>query len=67
MSPEAHLPHPVRSIRDVVDHLIHEFDGRVPTRGITEVVIRLSANGAVSLPVLAHLARQELEALARSA
>lgn len=57
--------HP-RSIRDVVDQLRHEFEGRTSVRNVTDVVTRLSANGAVSLLVLAHLARAELTALSAS-
>lgn len=55
-----------RSIRDVMDQLKHEFESEIPVRAVTDVVTRLSANGAVSLPVLATMARNELTALSAS-
>lgn len=55
-----------RSIRDVVDQLKHEFENEVSVNAVTEVVTRLSRNGAVSLPALATMARTELTALTAS-
>jgi hypothetical protein len=54
---------PPRSIRDVVEQLKHEFEHEASVSAVTEVVTRLSTNGAVSLPVLAAMARSELSAL----
>lgn len=51
------------SLPGVVDVLRHEFGRELPEDSLLEVVQRLSANGAVSLPVLEHLARIELTAL----
>jgi hypothetical protein len=55
---------PPQTVQDVVCKLAVEFDGRVPPQNASEVIVRLSANGAVSLPVLTYMARQHLERLA---
>ncbi len=52
-----------RSVADVAEELMREFDGVFPVSTVTAVVMRLSCNGAVSLPVLANLARRDLNAL----
>lgn len=52
-----------RSIADVAEELMSEFDGVFPVSTVTAVVMRLSCNGAVSLSVLDSLARRELNAL----
>lgn len=64
MTPAPRMTRPPQTVDDVVDQLSAEFDGRVPLQNAAEVIVRLSANGAVSLPVLAYLARQHLERLA---
>ena len=56
------MTRPPSSIREVVSRLAREFDGHVAPGDVAEAVERLSANGAVSLPVLEHLARVELTA-----
>lgn len=60
MNPHVGRGGQIRSIADVVTQLAREFDGVVPARAVTEVVKELSRNGAVSLPVLAAMARHEL-------
>lgn len=57
---------PPQTVQDVVHQLGVEFDGRVPFQNASEVILRLSANGAVSLPVLTFMARQQLERLAEA-
>jgi hypothetical protein len=47
----------------VAEQLMHEFEAVCPVSLVTEIVMRLSRNGAVSLPDLAELARRELTAL----
>lgn len=54
---------PPASVLEVRDKLQNEFQRHFSARTITEVVIRLSANGAVSLPVLESMAKRELQAL----
>lgn len=61
------MTRPPQTVQDVVHQLSAEFDGRVPLQNATELIVRLSANGAVSLPVLAFMARQHLERLATTA
>ena len=56
-----HLP---RSVPDVAEHLMCEFDAVCSPALVTEIVMRLVRNGAVSLAVLTDLARGELTALA---
>jgi hypothetical protein len=55
---------PPRSVPDVAEQLMREFESACPVSFVTEIVMRLSRNGAVSLPVLAKLAHAELTALA---
>jgi hypothetical protein len=55
---------PPRSVPDVAEQLMREFESACPVSLVTEIVMRLSRNGAVSLPMLAELARAELMALA---
>lgn len=58
------MSEPSRSIPDVAEQLMHEFQSVFAVSTVTEVVIRLSRNGAVSLAALAEMARQELGTLA---
>lgn len=58
---------PPQTVQDLVQQLGVEFDGRVPLQNAGEVILRLSANGAVSLPVLTFMAGQHLERLAGAA
>ncbi len=58
------MTHPPRSTPAVVEHLVQEFEGILSAHVVTRVVLRLSRNGAVSLPVLTEMARQELTAKA---
>jgi hypothetical protein len=53
-----------RSIPDVAEQLMAEFEAMISISAITEVVLRLSLNGAVSLVALAHAAREELRRMA---
>ncbi|HEY2831471.1 MAG TPA: hypothetical protein VGJ14_03530 [Sporichthyaceae bacterium] len=55
---------PPRSVPDVAEQLMREFESVCSVSLVTEIVMRLSRNGAVSLPALAELARRELAALA---
>lgn len=57
------LTHPPTSVPEVVELLGHEFDTEFTRGAVTAVVSRLSANDAVSVPVLEHLARNALRAL----
>ncbi len=66
MTQPARIPFQPRSIPEVVELLVREFEGWLPVRAVTEVVMRLSRNGAVSLPVLADMARSELAGLVAS-
>ncbi|GAA0634650.1 hypothetical protein GCM10009547_43410 [Sporichthya brevicatena] len=50
------------SVLEVRDELQREYADRLPAETVNEVVLRLSANGAVSLPVLAAMARRDLDA-----
>lgn len=54
--------HPPTSVAEVVELLGHEFDSEFAREAVTAVVSRLSANDAVSVPVLEHLARNALRA-----
>lgn len=63
MTQPTRKPFPPRSVSEVVEHLGQEFEGWLSVRAVTDVVMRLSRNGAVSLPVLAEMARSELSGL----
>lgn len=54
------MTEPARSIPEVVETLVQEFDGAFSARSVTNVVKRLSVNGAMSLPALTETARNEL-------
>ncbi len=58
------MTEPTRSIPDVAEELMHEFQSVCAVSAVTQVVIRLSRDGAVSLSELAELARSELSMLA---
>jgi hypothetical protein len=53
-----------RSVPDVAEQLMCEFEAVCSPALVTEIVMRLSRNGAVSLAMLAERARGELAALA---
>jgi hypothetical protein len=53
-----------RSVPDVAEQLMSEFETVCSPALVTEIVMRLARNGAVSLTMLAELARGELAALA---
>lgn len=55
-----------RSVPDVAELLMSEFESHFLLPVVTEVVMRHSKNGAVSLQVLTELARAELGLLAGS-
>lgn len=61
------MSEPARSIADVAEALMHEFERVLEASEVTAVVIRLSRSGAGTLPALAEAARQELAALAATA
>ncbi len=60
------MSEPTRSVSDIAEELMHEFESVIPVAAVTEVVIRLSRNGGVSLSALADMARQELSGLVTS-
>lgn len=53
-----------RSMPDIAEELMREFEDLVAVSTVTEVVLRLSRTAQVSLAALADLAREELRALA---
>jgi hypothetical protein len=55
---------PVRSIADLAESLMWEFEPVLPIAVVTEVIMRLSRNGTVSLDILGNLARRDLAAMA---
>lgn len=57
----------VRSIADVAEGLMREFEAVLGVSAVTEVVMRLSRNGDVSLDALAAQARRELANLMSNA
>lgn len=58
------MAEPTRSISDIAEQLMHEFHGVFAVSTVTQVVIRLSRDGAVTLSDLAAMARNELSTLA---
>lgn len=52
-----------RSVPDVAEQLMHEFQDRVSSSEVTAIVIRLSQKGTVTLAALAEMARAELASL----
>ncbi len=60
------MSEPTRSISDIAEELMHEFEAVIAVSAVTEVVIRLSRNGGVSLSALADMAREELSGLVSS-
>lgn len=58
------MAEPTRSISDIAEQLMHEFHDVFAVSTVTQVVIRLTRDGAVSLSDLAAMARDELSALA---
>jgi hypothetical protein len=61
------MPPTVRSVPDVAEELMLEFEQVLAPSTVTEIVLRLSKNGAVSLDALAEMARHELAVLAHGA
>jgi hypothetical protein len=55
---------PVRSIADLAESLMWEFESVLPIAVVTEVIMRLSRNGTVSLDILGNLAWRDLAAMA---
>ena len=55
------MTRPPRSLPDIAEHLMAEFDGRISPSAVTDVVMRLSRNGGMTLDELLELARTELE------
>ncbi len=51
-----------RSVPELVDMLKREFEGMVPPSAVTEIVQRLSEDGARPLDALERSARSELTA-----
>lgn len=53
-----------RSVPDIAEELMREFENLIAVSTVTEVVMRLSRMGQGTLSALADLAREELRRLA---
>lgn len=58
------MTEPTRSMPDIAEQLMSEFEGVIPVSTVTEVVMRLSRDGSVPLAALHEIAREELRAVA---
>ncbi|MGQ0842505.1 MAG: hypothetical protein ACT4QF_00070 [Sporichthyaceae bacterium] len=61
------MDNPLSSIPDVAEQLMREFEERIPVGTITETVLRVSRDGAITLATLAEMARDELASLVSEA